>query len=86
MACLQSSDIIGPKLSNDQLLRRNEGAILLDGKFSGKRRQCRSYTKEKDLSQDINLELVCNLMLNHCRSLESLNLFLFAVRCELKTF
>lgn len=58
MACLQSSDVVSLKLSNEQLLQRNEDSILLDGKFDGKHEQCRSYVNDKDLLPNISWEMV----------------------------
>lgn len=64
MACLQSSDVLSLKLSNEQLLRKNEDSVLLDGKFNGKRKQCRSYINEKDLPQSVDLEMVgCSILI-----------------------
>lgn len=57
-SCLQA-DAAATRLSNEQLLKRHEGSMLLDGKSNSKRKQqSRSYISEKDSHQNTKLELV----------------------------
>lgn len=57
-SCLQA-DAAATRLSNEQLLKRHEGSMLLDGKSNSKRKQqSRSYINEKDSHQNTKLELV----------------------------